>query len=98
MCVRDLTRFDQVCDKPDCGFIVHPLCCGCDAQEFSCPRCTASPRWLTLPRMRYVACICESDVGDLDDFGVWLGCVLLFASDTCCVNDMGTVLIISSGF
>ena len=46
----------------------------------------------------YVACIVATCTGDHDNYGIWLGCVLLFASDTCCVNDMGTVLIISSGF
>jgi hypothetical protein len=91
--VRGLNRFDQMCHKPNCGLIVHPLCCGYDSQAFSCPNCTAS-RWYKLPGMRYVACIVATCTGDSDDFAVWLGCVLLFASDACCINNMGTVSII----
>ena len=88
-----------MCHKQGCGLIIHPLCCGLQRfkRRFSCPRCTA-PHWHTLPRMRYVACIMLTNPGDLELFGVWLGCALLFASDVCCVIDMcymGTVLIMS---
>ncbi len=33
----------------------------------------------------YVACIVATCTGDHDNFGIWLGCVLLFASDACCI-------------
>ncbi len=46
------------------------------------------PILYTLPRQRCVACILATCPGDSEDFGVWLGCVPLFASDACCVKDM----------
>jgi hypothetical protein len=33
----------------------------------------------------YVACIVATCTGDHDNYGIWLGCVLLFASDACCI-------------